>query len=387
MGAMITRVHLSNWKNFRSVDVKVGPRVFIVGPNASGKTNFLDALRFLRDIAAPEGSLVAAVKERRGLTHMRSLHARSNSNVLVEVEVILLGDSEPWVYELELSGSESTKKPIRIEKERITHGPKVLVDRPDAKDSEDDRLLTQTHLQQISQSLRFRPLADALASMVHVHVVPQLVRTPSRGEEPSPRDASGSDFIDQLAQLSPSQQKRALKRIQKILRIAVPRFSELQVNRDNLGRPHLEAKYAHWRPRGGWQNEQEFSDGTLRLVGLLWAIDQGSAPLMLEEPELSLHREVIRQLPRLITQAANRSHRQVIVATHAEEMLADRGIDPSEIVLLAPSSDGTRATLGSDRPEIVSAAQARVPLGRMISGITKPPKIEQLALQLQVPER
>jgi len=161
----------------------------------------------------------------------------------------------------------------------------------------------------------------------------------------------------------------------------------LQVNRDQLGRPHLEAKYAHWRPQGGWQNEQEFSDGTLRLIGLLWAIDQGVAPLMLEEPELSLHRDVIRQLPRLMTQAANRSHRQVIVATHADEMLEDRGIDPSEIILLKPSSDGTQATLGSETPAIVNAARARVPLGRLISGITKPPKIEQLALQLQVSER
>jgi len=386
MSATITRVHLSNWKNFRAVDVRIGPRVFIVGPNAAGKTNFLDALRFLRDIAAPEGSLVAAVKERRGLTHMRSLHARSNSNVLVEVEVVLSDDTKPWTYELELSGSESTKKPIRIEKERVTHGQEVLVDRPDANDT-DHRLLTQTYLQQITQSLRFRPLADTLASMVHVHVVPQLVRTPARADQPSPRDASGSDFIDQLAQLSPAQQKRALKRIQKILRIAVPRFSELQVNRDQLGRPHLEAKYAHWRPQGGWQNEQEFSDGTLRLIGLLWAIDQGVAPLMLEEPELSLHRDVIRQLPRLMTQAANRSHRQVIVATHADEMLEDRGIDPSEIILLKPSSDGTQATLGSETPAIVNAARARVPLGRLISGITKPPKIEQLALQLQVSER
>lgn len=386
MSAMITRVHLSNWKNFRSVDLRLGPRVFIVGPNAAGKTNFLDALRFLRDIAAPEGSLVAAVKERRGLTHMRSLHARSNSNVIIEVEVLLSDDRQPWTYQLELSGSESTKKPIRIERERITHGSTILVDRPDAKDT-DDRLLTQTHLQQITQSLRFRPLADALSSIVHVHVVPQLVRTPARSDEPSPRDASGSDFIDQLAQLSPSQQKRVLKRIQKILRIAVPRFSELQVNRDKLGRPHLEAKYEHWRPQGGWQNEQEFSDGTLRLIGLLWAIDQGTAPLILEEPELSLHREVIRQLPRLITQAADRSHRQVIVATHAEEMLADRGIDPSEIILLEPSSDGTKATVASDRPDIVRAARARVPLGRMISGLTKPPKIEQLTLQLQGSER
>ncbi len=40
------QIGLVNWKNFSSVDVELQQRVFLVGPNASGKSNFLDAFRF-----------------------------------------------------------------------------------------------------------------------------------------------------------------------------------------------------------------------------------------------------------------------------------------------------------------------------------------------------
>ena len=48
---IISRFLLKNWKNFQEIDVPLENRVFLIGPNASGKSNFLDALRFLRDAA------------------------------------------------------------------------------------------------------------------------------------------------------------------------------------------------------------------------------------------------------------------------------------------------------------------------------------------------
>jgi len=45
---IISRLILRNWRNFRFIDIDLTDRVFIVGPNASGKSNLLDALRFLK---------------------------------------------------------------------------------------------------------------------------------------------------------------------------------------------------------------------------------------------------------------------------------------------------------------------------------------------------
>ena len=65
------KVELSNWKNFQKVDVHLTKRVFLVGPNASGKSNFLDVFRFLNDIASVGGGFQHAVKKRGGVSSFR----------------------------------------------------------------------------------------------------------------------------------------------------------------------------------------------------------------------------------------------------------------------------------------------------------------------------
>ncbi|MBC2694921.1 MAG: AAA family ATPase [Desulfobacteraceae bacterium] len=74
---IISQIKMKNWRNFRNVDTPLGRRMFLVGANALGKSNFLDALRFLRDIAKTEGGgLQRAVSERGGISKIRCLAAR-----------------------------------------------------------------------------------------------------------------------------------------------------------------------------------------------------------------------------------------------------------------------------------------------------------------------
>lgn len=87
-----------------------------------------------------------------------------------------------------------------------------------------------------------------------------------------------------------------LKKIGAALELAVPQFKELRFAPDKInGRPHLEAKYSHYRPNAGWQREEQFSDGTLRLLALLWVLLEGDSLLLLEEPELSLNDAIVRR--------------------------------------------------------------------------------------------
>ena len=77
----------------------------------------------------------------------------------------------------------------------------------------------------------------------------------------------------------------------------MPQFKELRYVQDETnGLPHLEARYSHYRPNAGWQREEQFSDGTLRLLGLLWSLLDGDSLLLLEEPELSLNDAIVRQM-------------------------------------------------------------------------------------------
>ena len=52
---IVSHLSAKNWRNFQHVAVDLRERQFIVGANASGKSNLLDVFRFFRDIAKPEG--------------------------------------------------------------------------------------------------------------------------------------------------------------------------------------------------------------------------------------------------------------------------------------------------------------------------------------------
>jgi predicted ATPase len=85
---IINHVVIKNWRNFPRVDIDLSERQFLVGPNASGKSNFLDVFRFLRDIASAEGGgLQKAVKDRGSVSKIRHLVARRDPEVAIEVHL------------------------------------------------------------------------------------------------------------------------------------------------------------------------------------------------------------------------------------------------------------------------------------------------------------
>src|SRR4030065_2817767 len=71
-----THLRLENWRNFALVEVDLQRRVFLVGPNASGKSNFLDVFRFLHDIVSVGGGFQEAVRRRGGGCRLRRRAAR-----------------------------------------------------------------------------------------------------------------------------------------------------------------------------------------------------------------------------------------------------------------------------------------------------------------------
>ncbi|MBF1159883.1 MAG: AAA family ATPase, partial [Thermobifida sp.] len=60
----LTHLAVTNWRNFAHIEFDMSSRLFVVGPNSSGKTNLLGALRFLGDIG--RRGLVAASEDLGG---------------------------------------------------------------------------------------------------------------------------------------------------------------------------------------------------------------------------------------------------------------------------------------------------------------------------------
>lgn len=379
---IISRVILRNWRNFRSLDVALRDRVFIVGPNASGKSNLIDALRFLRDIARPGGGLQRAIAQRGGLSKIRCLAARREPNVEIEVFLSEDGNSPIWHYALGIKQQvRGYRQPI-VEYEKVWRDGKLLLERPNPQDKSDELRRTQTHLEQISANAEFREVAQFLESIRYLHLVPQLLRHPESAPAgtASEDDPFGRHFLEAVARTPEKTRRSRLRRIESVLREAVPQLKGLADAKDEAGVPHLEAVYTHWRPNAGRQREDQFSDGTLRLIGLLWSLLDGDAPLLLEEPELSLHSALVAKLPTLFSQVQRRRKRQVLVTTHSWEMLSDLGIGGEEVVMLMPNPEGTQAAVASSVNEIRRLLEAGLSVADVVISRTAPAGLAQLEL-------
>lgn len=372
-----SRIKLRNWKNFKNFEAALQLRVFVIGPNASGKSNLLDTLRFLRDVAYD--GLDKATDARGGVSTVRCLSATRYSDILIEVDVTGL-ESTAWQYQLVFNQDQQRRTMVRSE--IVWKNGARLLERPDEQDQRDPVRLSQTALQQISANQDFRELADFFKSVSYQHLLPQVVRDP-RGFSPLPvsNDPYGRDLLLRLWQTPAKTRDARLRKISSALQIAVPQLTELRAIMDDAGTPHLEGGYSHWRPHAARQTESQFSDGTLRLLGLLWTSLDGAGPLLLEEPEISLHPEIVRRLPAVL-ERMNRQRkepRQTIISTHSEDLLSDPGIGSEEVLRLQPGPDGTMLALAdeADRQSLLAGLTA----ADVLMPKAAPQGIEQLVLE------
>ena len=292
----ITRLKLTNWKNFKSADIRLGSRTFLIGPNASGKSNLLDVFRFLRDVA--NESLRAAVKRRSGVSSIRCLSATRNNRVAIEVEMTD-DDGTRWRYRLEFE-QDNNQRPV-VAEEAVWRGNEQILVRPDDEDRQDSERLTETALERPSTNHPFRVISTFFKTVTYLHLIPQAVRDPAGFTSgPVHDDPFGRDILLRIWSTNRKRQGARLKKIAEALKAALPQLQTLDVEMDDAGKPHLVAIYSNWRAQGAKQRENQFSDGTIRLLGLLWATFEGAGPLLIEEPELSLHPEVVRRLPSML---------------------------------------------------------------------------------------
>ncbi len=376
----IKHVALQNWRNFKKAEIDLTSRTFIAGANASGKSNFLDAFRFLKDLA--NSGLKEAVEKRGGISKVRCLYARRPSEIEIAVEIE--DGKASWKYEIGIGQEQGgIHRPI-ITKEFVHKNGQEILKRPGRDEKKDPELKTQTALEQISSNADFRELAKFFKEISYLHIIPQIIRHPKF----FPWQGDGEDYfgwtlVKKISSTTLKTQKRKLEKIERALTDIVPNLKELNLTEpDSDGNRHLEVRFQHWREKGARQNEMEFSDGTLRLIGLFWALLDGKGLLLMEEPELYLHSSIIRKLPRLIHRLQKSAgNRQVVITTHSPELLLKaNGIGPEEILLLKQGEEATNIEKMTDIEDSKPLLENDVEYDEIIEQHTKPESIEKLDL-------
>ena len=384
---IISKIELFNWKNFHRCEVGVQERCFVVGANAAGKSNFIDALRFLRDVAKQGGGLQTAVRVRGGITKIRCLAAREQSNVKLAIELSESDSRELcWHYELNFkhTGGGIRENQVKIVSEKVFSGreQRYVLDRSAETLGEDEETLKYTYLEQPNANKEFRVIQQFLQNVEYLNVVPQMVReSASSSYSGDKEDYYGRNFLKRLALLNDNTRRSYFRKINEFLKLAVPQLEELSFVKDEIGVPHLEARYVHWRTRGSKQQEMQFSDGTLRLIGFLFALIDSNGVLLLEEPEINLHPGIVAQFPEFIAkiQRVKKGGRQVFITTHSYDILSNEGIAPEEVLLLTNSPEGTEVEVLSNVEKAKNILAAGFSMADVVMPLTKPWSIESMS--------
>ncbi len=145
---MIKRVKIENYKSFQNLSIELRPLSVIFGPNAAGKSNFLDALYFLSR-AVSKKNLKEAFEGHRGLP-LESFHYGDEG-----YDGLLKKSNLKFTIEVDIEISPQIRKKV----EEIVQAKRKGIDSP----SSSKKIITE-HL------LRYRLTVEALPETGYLRV-------------------------------------------------------------------------------------------------------------------------------------------------------------------------------------------------------------------------
>lgn len=276
----ITKIKVSNFKSFDELEVDLRPLNVVVGGNASGKSNFLEIFRFLRDLN--EHGVENAVSLQGGMEYLANVRIGTARPVVLEVS------AGPEIrYKITLQASESG---YEVSEEPI-------------------------------------PIASGMVrvhrggTMASVFGISLLDFDPKLPKRVAPRggkaylEPDGSNLAVVIKNLLQDPQKREVFLL--LLRDLLPFVDDLKVEsfldrsllillKESFGSVYLPAAF--------------LSDGTIQIAALVLALYfEESEILVLEEPDRNIHPHLISRLASMMDDVS--AKKQVIATTHNPELV------------------------------------------------------------------
>lgn len=348
---MIDRIVIENFKSFRKVDLALGPMNLFIGANASGKSNFLDALRVLQGIGNGftigeilDGKPRSATSEVwEGIRGGRYLTCFAGADERSGVTLEVSGDSPVrWEYKISFSPAHG-----RVTRERLKMAGRNIYDStPIGIDSPVDPVISARYYPGTPGSppnLSFdsgRPVlgqfanlspskidkchsgiaADVCALLANTQRIdpsPPVLQQYSQAHHVQRLGDHGENFAALVRTICNDEREKAayLAWLQELRPDEVEDVGTLS---GAVGEPLFMIR------EGG----QEFpapvlSDGTLRFAAITAAFFQPAMPnvMTIEEIENGIHPSRLRLLMELLRSQTESGATQVFAATHSPTLL------------------------------------------------------------------
>jgi predicted ATPase len=389
----LNRVRIRNYKSLGKCEVELGRLTVLVGRNGSGKSNFLDALRFIAE--SLQTSLDHAIRSRGGVEGVRRRSYGHPHNFAIEV-TMNLPEWRKGVYGFEIGAQ--TKGGFYVKREQLTIY-KASGDREGWFRLEDGRLVSSSvqnmppgvsdrlYLVNASGLPQFRPAYDALLAMGFYYLNPEQMKAVQNPDAGELLRRDGSNTASVVARLS-EDRPEVKERIKDYLRAIVPDivdFERVAIGHHETLEFRQEVKGSHhpWRFFAA-----SMSDGTLRALGILVAVMQladrkTSVQLVgIEEPETALHPAAAGALMDSLREAA--THTQVLITTHSPDLLDQ--FDPAEDQLLVVQGiQGTTEIAPADPASVDAIRNHLYTAGDLLRMDQLQPDAGEIERQMSVP--
>lgn len=352
-----------HYKSLSEVKVDFHPNVtLIVGPNSVGKSNFVDAMRFLRD-AAKDG-LDHATLSRGGITRIRQQTQGGGRPFNLGFEVRTTQafkelPQEPCYYILEVTSLKGGE--YKIEREDAECFEEVFHEQDDngtyeahlltdgfsrARDGslykrgyinaekftfkENDRLALGALVGELSFSGLAQPLQEFFKDWRFTTLYPTILRELKTPDSETSLREDGSNWASVLrAARKTPKGRQNIDRINEMMRLVLPDFLDVSVT---AAGSYLVPKFRFGKADSEGQREfdpVQLSDGTLRIYGILLSLYQLPPPrlLVIEEPEQTVHPGVLAMLAEAFKEVSEET--QIVITSHSPQLVDH--FDPDNI--------------------------------------------------------
>ena len=401
----ITKIWARNFRSIADASLNLDQVTVLVGPNASGKSNVLDILRFVKD--ALRFDLEAAIAIRHGFD---SIRRRTTDSLSEEVEVGLsatvsrsqnLGDTLRIDYGFTLAPESGGGYRVKVEYATVyPNDQDNLVDPvvfkiengtltspaaasqyndPRSRQWQEDDETSAFDTQELSLRRVVRTWAPGgfqdlpegdrtfftfsrpvevllrrIALMRFYHIFPNTIREPQKLGSPYPLDEDAGNLASVLRDFD-RDPRSTIDRLKRSLGRLVPGVSDLEIT--SVG-GYLVVRLRHETAQGGgWIDLSQESDGTIRLLGLLTALHQRRVPPLIgiEEPELTVHPGALTALADELKGISRSS--QLIVTTHSPDLIDRitnfRDVDSIRVVELNEGVTEVNLVSGAQRESVM----------------------------------
>ena len=363
-------IRIQHYKSLADVSiVNLQPITLLVGSNAVGKSNVIDALKFLRDIAA--NGLDHAMSDRGGIEIIRQYSKTSPFKITMSVDFeqsfgdddIRSGSSDITIV--------SQKGNYRVEHEAARWWLEIATFEEVGDEEEGvagSDITEQKFTRDVTGKVKFNKsvednyrVAEDMAalgirwpnapyeliryfsSFSFSTIYPNTLRTPSRPDTERMLKESGQNWASVLKALRKTQRGRqALERVMEMMQVVMPTLQEVNVkSAGGFLVPQFRVKDDE-RSNAHDFDPVQLSDGTLRILGILLALYQTPPPpfLALEEPEQTVNPAILATLSEAFREVSE--HTQLFITSHSPHLVDY--FDPDEIRVVSMKQGKTQVS-------------------------------------------